>query len=449
MTARNSPGTVAVAVAATIVILLFTGAGSAALAAHAPWTLQTAIAEALATSPDAKLAEERVTAARAMLTQATATDWPQLSLKSSYMQTDNPMTAFGAILGQRAFTPAIDFNDPGQVDNFNLTAMVGYNIYSGGRATAGKDAAQAGAEAATREREAAQAQLSTEVARAYFQIRQAREGTGAVEAAVASYEETLRVAKLRVKSGQMLKSELLNIEAQLAQTREQLLAMRHNAALAEKYFLFLIGHDSGETVTLSPDSSTSGIAAPPEDLSIAARPELQAMRGRVTAAENAVRAARGGLLPTVNAFASYQYDQGWRLDGDGHSWTAGVQAELPIFDGQLTRGRIDEAEANAAQARQGLRKLELALQLQLDQARLAYNLAREQLAASGTVVAQADESARISRERFAAGSLLSTELIGVETRLTEARMHRAVAQAAEKIAIADLRRAAGLPLLAD
>jgi outer membrane protein TolC len=325
--------------------------------------------------------------------------------------------------------------------------MAGYNIYSGGRATAGKAAAQAGVEAAAQDREAALAQLATEVARAYFQIQQAREGVRAVEAAVTTYQESLRVAKLRSASGQMLKSELLNIEAQLAQTREQLLNMRHNAALAGKYFLFLLGHDSGETVTLASDASASGLVAPPENVSAATRPELQAMKSRVTAAENAVRAVRGGLLPTVNAFASYQYDQGWRLDGDGRSWTAGLQAEIPIFDGQLTRGRISEAEANEAQARQGLRKLELALALQLDQARLALNLAREQLAVTETLVAQANESARMSRERFAAGALLSAELIGVETRLTEARMRRAVALAAEKIATIDLRRAAGLPLL--
>ena len=417
--------------------------------ASVPWTLAAAVKEALAQSPDAGMAEQRLAAAQAVLTQVAATDWPQLALKSSYMQTDNPMTAFGAVLGQRAFSPQIDFNDPGQVDNFNLTAVAGYNIYNGGRATAGKAAARAGAEAAARDREAAFAQLENEVVRAFFQIQQAQAGARALETAVSSYEAALRVAKLRYQSGQMLKSELLNIEAQLAETRERTLGQRHNAALAEKQFLFLLGHDSGEAVLLAPDlpNAAPGVDTSLEHLSIENRPELRAMRHRVTAAENAARAARGGLLPVVNAFASYQYDQGWRLNGDSRSWTAGIQAEIPIFDGQLTRGRIDEAEAQEAQAREALRKLELALSLQLDQARLAYHLAREQLVVTETVVSQADASARISRERFAAGALLSAELIGVETRLTEARMRRAVALAAEKIAAADLRRAAGLPLL--
>jgi len=431
------------------VFAAFVFSAATASAAQAPWTLDAAIKEALARSPDARLAEQRVAAAQAMLMQAASADWPQLSLKGSYMQTNNSMMAFGSILSQRAFTPAINFNSPGRVDNLNLTAVAGYNIYSGGRATAGKAAARAGAEAAALDREAALAQLQAEVARAFFQIQQSQEGLRAVESAVASYEEVLRVSKLRHESGQMLKSELLNIEVQLAQTREQALVMRNNVALAGKYFLFLIGHDSGETVALAPDSSASGIVAPPENVSVADRPELQAMRRRVTAAEDAVRVARGALRPTVNAFGSYQYDKGWRLNGDSTSWAAGIQAEVPIFDGKLSRGRIREAEAEQAQAQEGLRKLELALALQLDQARLASNLAREQLAVTETLVAQADESARISRERFAAGSLLSAELIGVETRLTEARMRRAVAQAAEKIAAVELRRAAGLPLFSN
>ncbi|MDR0477483.1 MAG: TolC family protein [Desulfobulbaceae bacterium] len=414
-----------------------------------PWTLAAAVKEALAQSPDAKLAAEHLAAAKAVLTQAAASDWPRLALKSSYMQTDNPMTAFGAILGQRAFSPTINFNDPGQVDDFNLAAVASYNIYSGGRASANKAAARAGVEATARDREAVLMQLETEVARAFFQIQQVRADVRALEAAVKSYEEAWRVAALRYQSGQMLKSELLNIEAQLAQSREQLLGGRHNEALAEKQFLFLLGHDGGESVVLAPDSTqdeSGAIAAPSDNLSIERRPELQAMRSRIAAAENTVRAARGGLRPTVNAFASYQYDQGWRLNGDSRSWTAGVQAEIPIFDGQQTRGRIGEAEAQEAQARAGLRKLELALALELDQARLAYNLAREQVAASETLVAQAEASAGASRERFTAGALLSTELIGVESRLTEARMRQAMALAAEKIAAVALRRAAGLPL---
>lgn len=422
----------------------------AALAASAaePWTLSAAITEGLARSPDTHIARARVEAAKAMLTQAAFADWPQVSLKGSYLQTDNPMMAFGSILGQRAFRQSINFNRPGQADNFNLTAAVGYNIYSGGRATAGKAAARAGAEAAERDEEAAQAQLASEITRAYFQISQAQEGLRALGAAVAAYVESLRACRLREEAGQVLRSELLNLEVQLAQTREQYLGMKHSVALAGKYFLFLLGRDGHEitVVMLAPDDKTAALVAPEKPLSPANRAERFAMQRRVAAAEAMVKVARGARRPTVNAFASYQHDQGWRLDGDSRSWTAGLQAEIAIFDGNLTRGRIRQAEAELAQSQEGLRKLDLALSLQLAQAALAHELALEQLAVTDALVAQADEAARISRERFAAGSLLSAELISVETRLAESRMRRAQAETNAQITIAELRLAAGLPL---
>jgi outer membrane protein TolC len=60
-------------------------------------------------------------------------------------------------------------------------------------------------------------------------------------------------------------------------------------------------------------------------------------------------------------------------------------------------------------------------------------------------VSQARESARLNRLRFAEGALLSSDLMGVEDRLTDALVRRIVAETAQRIAVADLRRALGLP----
>jgi outer membrane protein TolC len=59
-------------------------------------------------------------------------------------------------------------------------------------------------------------------------------------------------------------------------------------------------------------------------------------------------------------------------------------------------------------------------------------------------VAQARESARINRLRFKEGTLLSSDLLGVENRLIDAQVRRIVAETSQRIAVADLRRALGL-----
>lgn len=421
----------------------------AAQPATAPWTLRSALTTARNHSPEADMAAARLERAQAMVDQAGAGKLPQVSLRAGYTQTNNPMMAFGSILNQGAFTPAIDFNAPGQVDNLNLTGTVAYNLYSGGRLSAHQAAAASRVVASEHDREVTFAQLDTAVARAYFSIQQTRETVAALEAAVATYEASLRVARLRFESGKLLRSELLNLEVELAQTREQHLAARQQATLAERQFLYLLGESpaAGSPVALvENDPAISALAAPPT-VSIEQRPERHALEARREAANAAVNAASSTRRPTLNAFASYQLDQGWRLGGDGDSWLAGLQAEWAIFDGKSAAGKIRAARADLAATEAAERQLELGLELELERARLAHTFAAEQLEVTTTLIAQAAEAARISRERFEAGTLLSAELIAVETRLTSARVRRAVATAAERIAVAELRRAAGLPIL--
>ena len=63
------------------------------------------------------------------------------------------------------------------------------------------------------------------------------------------------------------------------------------------------------------------------------------------------------------------------------------------------------------------------------------------------VVAQASESAGLTRARFEQGVALSTQLIDSETALVTARVRRAEAEADQQIAVAALRKALALPQL--
>ena len=410
-----------------------------------PWTLDRAVATALAQSPDIKIARQRIEAAQAMIEQAGSAWMPQVMLQGRYTDTNNSMMAFASILNQRAFSSGLDFNHPGQIDNLNTTGTVAYNLYSGGRATAGRNAARAGSHAAEQDARATQNQLGVEVVKTYLNIRKAREAVAAIEAGVKAYEAGVAAARARFDAGQMLKADLLSLEVQLAQTRENLSSARHGAALAERGFLFVLGLEAtAEPVELAADDPSLARLAPPGTLDFSQRPELLGLQDRIRAAEAMGRAARGNRQPTVNAFASYQYDQGWKLDRHADSWLAGVSVDLNVFDGGRTSGKIRQSSAELAQAKEMLRKTTLGIGLEVEQARLAHDDARERLAVTAQAVEQAEESAALSRARFEKGALLTADLIGVESRRIEARMRRAVATADERFALADLRRALGL-----
>jgi outer membrane protein TolC len=390
------------------------------------------------------VARHRIVAAQAGIEQANAAFLPRLQFNASYLRTDNPMQVFGAALNQQRFSFGMNFNDVPDADNLNLHGMLVLPIYDGGQNWAGRKAAQANAEATRQVAAAVKNSLAFEVARTFYTVRKAREFIRATEAAVQAYESNLAIARKRYNAGTALKNELLDVEVRLAQAREDLVRARNARAFSVRALATLLGlEDPGLEVA----DSAPTLVAPGNSESLP-RPELLAATWQTRAAESEVRRARGGYLPRLDAFGRYDYDEGWEFDGSGDSYTAGLQMQWNLWDGDLTRGRVKESRARLEAAHEEERKLRLAIDLEVQQARLNLNEAQERLAVSETAVGQASESAQLTRARFEQGLALATQVIDAETALTTARVRRAEAEADQQIAVAALRKAMGLALLA-
>jgi outer membrane protein TolC len=415
------------------------------LAAHSaePWTLERALKQALAANPDALLAQQRIVAAQAGLDQANAAFWPRVQFQSSYAGTDNPMLAFGSILNQRAYSSSLNFNDVPAVDDLNTRGLLTVPLYAGGRNIASRKAATADTEAARQDNAAVQNALGFEVSRAFYTVLKTRQFIRAAESAVSSFEASLEVANKRLKEGSILKTGVLDIEVRLAQAREDLVRARNANTLALRALRNLLGIDTGEFEVADTIPSISA----PDTGDFSGRPELAAARHREQAAQEKVRAAKGGYLPRVSAFGSLDYDYGWRYDNGGGSWTAGAMLQWDLWDGKLTRAKVREANANLESAREEQHKLRLALDLEVEQARLDLKAANERLGVTEQAVAQANESASLTRARFAQELALSKDVVDSETALVAARVRRAEAEADRQIATAALRKALALPQL--
>lgn len=409
------------------------------------WTVDEAVGTALRQHPDIQSARHRIEACEAMLTQVNSAWQPQVFITGGYTQTNNALVALIFTMYQRNFGPTLNFNRPGWVDDLNVTGTVVYNLYSGGQPTARRSAAHAGTRAAEQELRAVQLQLAADVIKSMLNLRKAREAITALEAGVKVYEANLANARLRFEAGQMLKADLLSLEVQTARTREQLSSARHAAALAARLFTFLLGSPpSDDPVELAASDPALVDLSVPEGRTISQHPELLGVRNRLHMAESLVQAARGGNRPNVNAYVTGQMDKGWHFNRQEESLQGGVTVDFNVFDGGRTSGKILQAQAELAQIKEALRKAELQLGLAAERARLAHADARERLEVTTSAVAQAEESASLSRARFEQGVLLTSELIGSESRLIEMRMCQILAAADERIALVELRRALGL-----
>jgi outer membrane protein len=409
--------------------------------------LATAIAEAQRSNPDAMLARHRIGQAEAAVLQADAMLWPTLSLRSSYQHTDNPVGVFGAALNQQSFSPSLNFNRVPDADNLNLGGTITAPLYSGGRIAAGREAARQNQRAGEHVLAAVREQLAFEVTRTFLGIRKTASFVEATEAAVRSFEENLDIARKRLTTGKALKADVLDLEVRLAQAREEQVLARNANQLARRALANLLGRETTGTEPLpQTDIGEIPLVAPAEGIQ-PLRPELAALRLQQSAAESDLRAARSGHLPRASAFVSAEHNHGWRFNGNGENYTAGIVVNWDLWDGFLTRGRVNEARARTDILVEQQRRLRLAIDLEVQQARLNVTAATERVAVTAKAVDLAMESTQLTRVRFEQGLALSTQLIDAETALTGARVRRAQAEADRLIAIAALRRALGLPQL--
>ncbi len=406
------------------------------------WTAMNAVAFAKTNNPDSFIALKRIEEAQATAAMAKAADYPLVNLSAEYGQTNTPMYSFGNILNQGAFDNTIDFNDPGRTDNLNLKAEIAYRLYNGGRDKAEIEAAEAGTEMSRSDLRAVHQRLGFEVIKTFQAIIQAEEMVKVRQAALDAITASLSVGKARYDAGDLLREDLLNLELQQSRASEDLIQSQHNLELTKRSFLNLLGLNNGEVILSKKPDTPQQV---PETIDFRNRQELQRLRALEQVSLARLRKTEGGMLPTVDAFASYQIDGGLVLEESGDSWMAGIKMNYNLLDGKRTSSAVAKAKLRLLQIQGIIKKTELALHLEIQQAELDYQQAKKRLSVTEKMVSVAEEGTRLRRVRFMEGVILASDLIDFEMRLSDAQARQLTARARYQVAIANLRRVAGLP----
>jgi len=428
-----------------LLIMMFVGLVGLPLSSDAQQlTLQEAISLSREQSPMARIAALRVHEASARADEARAMFLPMVRVSSGYTNSNNAVNGFMFALNQGQFALAGDLNNPPSADNFQATAMVGLNIFNGGRDLANLQAAGAAHRGMEAVRQATSQEIALGVTRMYLAVLTAQEAVRASNAAVDAYGSAEKVMLSRVENGTALKTDLLNIQLEKARAEEQLLRARNGLALATDGLRLAIGLDS---MSFTDFETLDQIPTPViADTTSAIRPEVQAHELFARAAGKEYRAAWSGYLPSVAAFASADYYKGFKFDHANNSWTAGVQLNWTIFDGLFTNSSIREKRARMKAAEESARLTRLQTSVELTSARNGYQEASARLKVMQRAVELADEAARLTRTRFEQGLVLTSNVIDAENNLVQATVGLAQAKADKYYAMAQLRRALSLPL---
>lgn len=407
-------------------------------------TMDEAVEAALEHSPGLQAARHRVEAARSAATQAEAAYYPTVFLSGNISRTDNPTHAFMTTLNQRALEisdPTMDFNDPDDADNLRLTAGMRYRLYDGGQRRATQNMMHLGVEAKHHATEAFQNTLIYLVKEGYYHALKTRDFVAVREETVTSLEESLRVARERFEAGSAVITDVLNLEVQVAQAREELIRAKHNFEMAISTLNTAIGTEllSMDRLT-SPDDEPSRPSADPVQLSD--HPQLSAAAAMLDIRRQDVRRARGAYAPTLNAFGTLDWDSDVTSDFE-RSYMVGVMAEWEIFDGFRKRGALRESRSRRAETEATYEQVRNDLSLDLRQAHTRAIDAYERLAVTRTSKESAEKALAITREQYEQGAATLSDLLTAQSGLTATQTRQTAAYYDYLTALANRDRAQG------
>ncbi len=339
----------------------------------------------------------------------------------------------------------------GALNQYVLGLSVSQNLFTWGKLTGQRTAAEAGQRVADIELTAQRAQLALDVTQAYYDAVLAQQLAEIADSALAQTNELLQQTQVARQVGNASEFDLLKAQVTRDNQRPQLLQAQTNrdvALLNLKRMLALPLDDSIELTTSIEDApvpALTGIAtASAPDTSAARRAAVREAEQNLRAEQGLLKVARAERYPAIALTSAYQRlyfpQNAFPTWSDfRENWTVGVSAQVSLFSGGRTHGDEMIAQANVAQARAQLDQTRRYASLdarvalrQLQQAEAAWQ-------ASAGTSEQAQKAYSIDQVRYREGLSTQTDLAQSRLLLQQAAANRA--QAARDMAVARVRLA--------
>ena len=362
----------------------------------------------------------------------------------------------------------VDFSKVGfgAKNQWTVGLQFSQNLFTGGRASGQRIAANSGRRAADIELTAQRAQLILDVTQAYYNTVLASRLADISQVALTWNDEVLRQTTRARQVGSSSEFDLLR--AQVSRDNQvpvvlQRRSDREIAMLRLKQMLEVPLDDSLQLTTSideEPSPVTAGVSlvsgviptATP-DTSVESRATVREATENVRAQQGLLRAARADRFPTISLTSGYQRlffptSTFPEFNDFRENWTVGISAGVSLLSGGRTRGNELVAQAN-------LREAQARLKQSREFAALDSRIALSQLAQAEAMWRASQGTAEQARRAYSIDQIRYKEGISTQTDLTQSRLlveqamvNRAVA--ARDLAVARMRLALlkDLPLTA-
>src|SRR5437899_3709651 len=402
-------------------------------------TLDKAVELALSNHPSLRVASGTQAINEALVGQAQSGFYPQVSALSGYQRTTaNPSRNFtGSPLPRSTRGDTFGYYQ----NNVTLNQL----LYDFGTTKSQVDTARFNLQAANANAETTVQTVVINIQQAYFRLQQAQRLVKVNEEALTKFKQHLDLARGRFKAGVAAKVDVTTAEVDLSNAQLNLITAKNNALVARVTLNNAMGIQ-----TTSPYRVQDPGQAEPYQVSLdeavaramQLRPEMISQRAQERAAEAAIKAAQGNFFPTVTSSATYTYS-GIEFPLV-YNWNVNGTVNVPIFSGFLTKQQVAQARANLLKTKATGDVLRQTILLEVSQALLNLEAARERLKLTAVTVDQPKERLALVEGRYKAGLSNAVEGTDAEVVLVNALATDVVAMSTYQAAKAQLDRAMGI-----
>jgi NodT family efflux transporter outer membrane factor (OMF) lipoprotein len=355
--------------------------------------LEALIAEALANNADL-----RITAGR--LNQA-------LSEAGLSRAARLPGAGIGLQAQRQRTGPMFGYN---YLNDYQLGINLSWELDLWGRLANEHQASRAQVEARAADYEAARLSLAAQVSKAWFNLKEAHSQTQLSLKTTRSYRKNLATLEARYERGLGDSLELRQLRTEVANAEAGLQARRRATQQASRSLELLLGRYPAAAINTDnefPQLQTPLPAGIPAEL-LERRPDLQAAKARVQAAEKTKRAKRKAWLPSLSltgssGTASNEFEN--LLDSDFRVGNILGNLTLPIFQGGRIMANIQRADSLLAQAEAAYHNTALRAFLEVENALSAEHFLRLEAEKLERANKEADAAERLAWQRYQNGTL--------------------------------------------
>ena len=152
---------------------------------------------------------------------------------------------------------------------------------------------------------------------------------------------------------------------------------------------------------------------------------------------------RSALFPVISVEAAFEADRQTFVTRGGANWTVAASLNWNLFNGFRDKEQIEEARQTLLSAKAAQQRMSSALSLEVRRAWEEKRAADERITVSEAAVAQAQESLRITQNRYQAGLSPVTDLLRTEAAFLESKTEYLSALHDQRLAAVQLDVAAG------